>query len=145
LNDQLLQGPDLMNGLLGIIILFCQEPVAMVADVEGMFHQVRVAPDDCNALRFLWWPNNDLSKEPVDYQTLVHLYRAMSSPSYASFCLKKTASDQGKFDVETTTTVDWNFYVDNCVKVSATLQDRPCTDCTSTFIFHIHPYNPHIF
>ena len=89
----------------------------MVADVEGMFHQVRAAPDDCNALRFLWWPNDDLSKEPVDYQMLVHLFGVTSSPSCASFCLKKTASDnQGDFDVETITTVDRNFYVDDCLK-----------------------------
>ena len=35
LNDQLLQGPDLNNGLVGVLIRFRQEPVAMVADVEG--------------------------------------------------------------------------------------------------------------
>ena len=117
LNDQLLQGPDLTNGLLGVIIRFRQEAVAMVADVEGMFHQVRVAPDDCHVLRFLWWPNNDLSKEPVDYQMLVHLFGAMSSPSCASFCLKKTALDnQDEFDVETIKTVNRNFYVDDCLK-----------------------------
>ena len=117
LNDQLLQGPDLTNGLLGIIICFRQEPVAMVADVEGMFNQVQVAPNDCDALRFLWWPNDDLSKEPVDYQMLVHLFGATSSPSCASFCLKKTASDnKGEFDEETITTVDRNFYVDDCLK-----------------------------
>lgn len=89
----------------------------MVSDVEGMFHQVQTALDDCNALRFLWWPNDDLSKKPVDYQMLEHLFRATSSPSYASFCLKKTASDnQGEFDQETITTVDQNVYVDNCIK-----------------------------
>ena len=53
LNDQLLQGPDLTNGLVGVLIRFRQEPVAVVADIEGMFHQVRVAPEDCHALRFL--------------------------------------------------------------------------------------------
>lgn len=115
LNDQLFQGPDLTNGLLGIIIHFGQEPDAMVSDVEGMFHQVQAAPDDCNALRFLWWPNDDLSKKPVDYQMLEHLFRATSV--FASFCLKKTASDnQGKFDQETITTVDQNVYVDDCIK-----------------------------
>jgi len=71
LNDQLLQVPDLTNGLLGVIIRFRREPVAMVADVKGMFHQVQVAPIDCNAIRFLWWPNDDLPKEPVDYQNNV--------------------------------------------------------------------------
>ena len=89
LNDQLLQGPDLTNGLVGVLIRFRQEPVAMVADVEGMFHQVRVAPEDCQALRFLWWPDDDLSKEPTDFQMLVHLFGATSSPSCASFSLKK--------------------------------------------------------
>ena len=39
-------------------IRFCQEPISMVADIEGMFHQVQVAPKDCQALRFLWWPNS---------------------------------------------------------------------------------------
>ena len=42
LNVKLLQGPDLTNGLLGVIIRFRQEPVAMVADVEGMFHQKKI-------------------------------------------------------------------------------------------------------
>jgi len=82
--------------------------------MEGMFHQVQVTPDDCNALRFLWWSNNDHSKEPVDYQMLVHLFRAMLSPSCTSFCLEKMASDNlGEFDVETITTVDRNFYEDD--------------------------------
>jgi len=106
LNDQLLQGPYLPNELLGVVIRFQKEPIAMVADVEGMFYQVQVAPNECNALRFLWWPNDDLSKEPLDYQMLVHLFGAMLSPSCASFYLKKTASDnQGDFDVETITTL----------------------------------------
>ena len=48
---------------------------------------------------------------------LVHLFGATSSPSCASFCLKKMASDnQGEFDEETITTVDRNFYVDDCLK-----------------------------
>ena len=26
----------------------------MIADVEAMFHHVRVKPSDCDSLRFLW-------------------------------------------------------------------------------------------
>ena len=40
LSDQLLQGPDLTNWLVGVLIHFCQESIAMMADIEGMFHQV---------------------------------------------------------------------------------------------------------
>ena len=62
LNDQLLQGPDLTNNLTGVLLRFRQEPVALMADVEKMFHQVKVEPSDCDALRFLWWEEGDLTK-----------------------------------------------------------------------------------
>ena len=46
----------------------------VMADVEAMFHQVRVHPKDVNALRFLWFPHGDLSAQPCEYQMLVHLF-----------------------------------------------------------------------
>jgi len=61
LNQQLLQGPDQTNQLVGVLSRFRQEPIGVVADIEAMFHQVLVEPKDCDALRFLWWPNGDLS------------------------------------------------------------------------------------
>ena len=42
LNDQLLKGPDLMNNLVGVLSRFRMKHVAIVADVEVMFHQVKV-------------------------------------------------------------------------------------------------------
>ena len=53
LNQQLLQGPDLTNQLVGVLIWFRQEPVALVADIEDMFHQVVVEQKDQDVLRFL--------------------------------------------------------------------------------------------
>ena len=53
LNDMLLQGPDLNNNLIGVLMRFREEPVAVVADIESLFHQVIVDPEDCDALRFL--------------------------------------------------------------------------------------------
>ena len=40
LNDQLLQGPDLTNSLVLVLLRFCQERIGISADVEKMFHQV---------------------------------------------------------------------------------------------------------
>ena len=42
LNSQLLQGPNLMNNLVGVLIRFRQEKIALAADIEAMFNQVRV-------------------------------------------------------------------------------------------------------
>jgi hypothetical protein len=63
LNDQVLKGPDLMNNLVGVLLRFREDYVAVMSDVEAMFHQVKVPHDDCDVLRFLWWPNGDLDNE----------------------------------------------------------------------------------
>ena len=93
LDDELLQGPDLTNSLVGVLTRFHQEPVAFMSDVEAMFHQVRVNPEDHSTLRFLWWPNGNLDLEPEEYMMTMHPFGAVSSPSCANFALKKTAAD----------------------------------------------------
>ncbi|XP_074653625.1 uncharacterized protein LOC141907781 [Tubulanus polymorphus] len=62
LNEQLYHGPDMTNTLIGILVGFRQEPIVLVADVESMFHQVRVIPEQRDALRFLWWSTDDFGK-----------------------------------------------------------------------------------
>lgn len=47
LNQQLLQGLDQTNHLIGVLIRFREEPIAMFADVEAMFLQVLVEPRNC--------------------------------------------------------------------------------------------------
>ena len=78
LNTELLQGPDLTNGLVGVISRFRQEPVAVMTDIKAMFHQVRVSPNDVDFLRFLWWPKGDVNRKPVEHRMLVHLFGATS-------------------------------------------------------------------
>ena len=55
LNDKLLQGPDFTNTLVGVMTRFRQESIDLMSDIESMFHQLEVAPDNRDALRFLWW------------------------------------------------------------------------------------------
>jgi hypothetical protein len=117
LNHELLQGPDFTNSLVGVLIRFRENSVALMADIESMFHQVHVAPSDYDALRFLWWPENDLEAEPQEFQMLVHLFGATSSPSCANFALQRTADDNSKdFGTKISEIVKRNFYVDDCLK-----------------------------
>ena len=86
----------------------------MTADIEAMFHQVYVDPPDRDALRFLWWPEGDLQKEPEIYRMVKHLFGVTSSPSCANFCLQKTASSyREEFDPDRIQTVMINMYVDH--------------------------------
>ena len=48
LNDVLLQGPDFLNSLFVVLTRFRKERVALVADIEGMYHQIKVHPNDRN-------------------------------------------------------------------------------------------------
>ena len=117
LNDKLLSGPNLTSTLVGVLLRFREEAVALMADVEIMFHQVRVPSEDYDVLIFLWWPNGDTSKELVEYQMTVHIFGAMSSPSCANYALKMIAEDQkGNFDNDVLETIRNNFYVDDCLK-----------------------------
>ena len=74
LNSRVLQGPDLTNKLVGVLTRFRLHQVALMADVEAMFHQVRVKPDDQDALRFLWWPRGNTNEPPRAYRMTVHLF-----------------------------------------------------------------------
>ncbi len=73
LNAKLLQGPGLISSIIGVVTTFRKEPMIFMADVESMFHQVKVPADDVDLLRFLWWPDGDLNQDPVDFRMLVHL------------------------------------------------------------------------
>ncbi|PFX13941.1 hypothetical protein AWC38_SpisGene21942 [Stylophora pistillata] len=121
LNQQLLQGPDQTNQLVGVLSRFRQNSVGIVADIEAMFHQVLVDPKDRDSLRFLWWPNGDLTKEMKEYRIVKHLFGATSSPSVTNFFLRKTAqSYQEEFDKEIIETVNRNMYVDDMMKSTST-------------------------
>ena len=93
-----------------------------MADIKGMFHQVRLPDTDPDLLRFLWWPNGNLDKNLEEFQMMVHLFGAVSSPSCANFALRKTAEDnKEKFNPEVINTVHKNFYVDDCLKSVPTI------------------------
>ena len=79
-NNQLLQGPDLPNSLLGILLWFRQYPVALVADIEGMFNQVKVPPENSDALRLHWWKDRGLERSSKFLMTS-HIFGTTDSPS----------------------------------------------------------------
>ena len=65
-----------------MLIRFREKEVAIVADTQEIFHQVKVPEKDCDLLHFLWLPS-DLDDAPETYQMKVHIFRAKDSP----FCI----------------------------------------------------------
>ena len=117
LNQQLLQGPDLTNNLTGVLCRFRQERIAFMCDIQAMFHQVKVDVEHRNLLRFLWWDDPEMKRDPVEFRMTVHLFGATSSPGCANFALKTTADQyEESCGREAADFVRRNFYVDDGLK-----------------------------
>ncbi len=117
LNNNLLTGPDILNSLTGVLLNFRIHKVAVAADIEAMFHQVRVDPTDADSLRFLWKDDITAEGSPQMYQMLVHIFGAKDSPTCANYAVKRTARDNiDKFDPATIETALRAFYVDDLLK-----------------------------
>ena len=87
LNQNLLPGPDLLNNLVSVLIRFRHGKYALMTDIEKMFHQVFVNPNDTDTLRFLW---RECPDEVVsDYKMLVHIFDKVDSPCCANGALRK--------------------------------------------------------
>ncbi|XP_061170784.1 uncharacterized protein LOC133180260 [Saccostrea echinata] len=124
LNDQLLQGPDLINNLLGILIRFRKHMVAVVADVQQMFHSFLVEEEHRDYLRFLWHKDNKLEYPLATYRMRVHVFGNRPSPSIAMYGLQRigelSANTHGP---EVKEFIVNDFYVDDGLKSCPTEQE----------------------
>lgn len=112
LNDHLLPGPTLGPTLLGVLLRFRENAVAISSDIKGMFHQVRLLQEDKPFLRFLW-RNLDQGKAPTVYEWQVLPFGTVCSPCCATFALQKHVYDHSKPEEDVHASVEHNFYVDN--------------------------------
>ncbi|VDP19148.1 unnamed protein product [Echinostoma caproni] len=124
LNDTLYQGPDTIANLVGIILRFRKVRVAVTADIEEMFMQVKVPKHDRGALTFLWWPQGDPPKNPEEYQLKDHPFGATSSLFCANFALNRAAREFGSgYGRAVLKAIEENVYVDDCLALSTTCDE----------------------
>ena len=120
LNDRCLQGPDLLNRLLHILLRFRQHRYAIQADVEAMYNQVRIPDEDKDALRFLWYEGQDLKH----YRMTSHLFEGVRYASSSTYALQNTVKKcDDRCSPIVRDTVMNSFYVDDCLRSSATKEE----------------------
>ena len=116
INECLHQGPDTINSLVGVLLRFRRAPIVIIADIEEMFLQVRLAKEDQEWMRFLWWRDGDMRNQVETFKMLVHPFGARSSPFCANFALQRAIMDNRAdlseiaMDIATN-----NIYVDDCI------------------------------
>ncbi|XP_051816280.1 uncharacterized protein LOC127537608 [Acanthochromis polyacanthus] len=146
LNDHLLSGPELTNNLVGVLCRFRKGPVAVMCDIERMFHQFHVRAEDQDYLRFLWWDDGDFQSQPSIYRMRVHLFGAASSPGCANYGLRHIAAQgRGRFSEATIRFIERNFYVDDGLISVSTDEEAiqlisEARQLCSTGKLHIHKF-----
>ena len=114
-------GPDLLQILIHVLMRFRQRPYAVSADIEGMFLQVGVIPQDRPSLRFLW--REDPATDVAVYQYIPHIFGSKDSQTCANYALQRTARDIRKKFPEAEKSVENNFYMDDYLESSAIIDE----------------------
>ncbi|XP_069103769.1 uncharacterized protein [Argopecten irradians] len=124
LNKVLMKGPNLTNNLLGVLLRFRKEYIAISCDVEQMFYCFGVREDQRNFLRFLWYEDNNPTKPLIEYRMCKHVFGNSPSPAVATYGLRKTVREtENTFGGDVTDFVTKNFYVDDGLTSVPTAQE----------------------
>ena len=112
LNDYWHKGPDLLNGLFGVILRFRENPVAISADISKMYHMIAIPTFDQHVHRFLW-RNLEVGKEPDTYVKTVLTFGDRPSPAMAIVALQKIAKLKEEDEPKAAETIIKNTYMDD--------------------------------
>lgn len=104
----------MVPSLLAVLLRFREHSVGISSDIRGMFHQVRLLPEDRPLLRFLWRDTNR-EEQPSVYEWRVLAFCTTSSPCCATFALQLHARDSSNLGEAAREAGKKSFYVDNCM------------------------------
>ena len=112
LNDYWQKGPDLLNGLFGVILRFRENRVATTADISKMYHRVLIPLKDQHVHRFLW-RNLEVDRPPDTYVMNVLTFGDKPAPAMAQVALRKTAEEGESDSPRAAQTIKDNSYMDD--------------------------------
>ncbi|XP_074034243.1 uncharacterized protein [Leptinotarsa decemlineata] len=120
LNENLLQGPDYLTLLPGVLMHFRRSKWGFCGDITEMFHRVKIRKEDRCAQRFLW-RNGEQHRQVDEYELQVMMFGASCSP-YSPQYVKNLNAKQSKYP-ELIKDVERNFYVDDYLDFYDTVQE----------------------
>ncbi|GFS80422.1 integrase catalytic domain-containing protein [Trichonephila clavipes] len=118
LNDILMVGPRVQRDVYPILLSFRTFQIAVCADLEKMFRQIRISSEDTNWQRILW---RDNPKETVkEYRLTTVTYGTSCTPYLSTRTLTQLAFDEReRFPLASFATLH-HFYVDDLLSGAAT-------------------------
>ncbi|XP_033363105.1 uncharacterized protein LOC117241248 [Bombus vosnesenskii] len=110
LNDVLHTGPKLQDDLFFILLRFQSHQYVITGDVEKMYRQFLVRPEDRKFQQILW---RNADGEVDTYQLNTVTFGLSAAPYLAICCLKQLADDEGHRYPRAATVLQRDFYVDD--------------------------------
>lgn len=111
LNDHLMIGPKLQRELPTILLRWRQFHYVYTADIEKMFRQIRIHPDDVDFTRILWRSHEDRPIQP--YRLLTVIYDTAPAPYLSMRVLHQLALDDGLLFPRARDIIQNSIYVDD--------------------------------
>ncbi|UYV84382.1 hypothetical protein LAZ67_X001975 [Cordylochernes scorpioides] len=121
LNDLLHVGPKLQNNIFNILLKFRTNSVALVADIEKMYRQIRLHPDDIKYQTILWRDRKDL--ELQEYNLLTVTYGLACAPYLTIRTLHQIAHEVQVSNPRISKIIREDFYVDVLLTGCPTVED----------------------
>lgn len=121
LNDTLLIGPVVQSDIFSIMLRFRQHRYVFTADIQKMYRQIRIHPDDTHKQRIYW---REQPNEPLKILELLTVtYGTASAPFQATRSLVQLANEEAEnFPVAAKITRS-DCYVDDVLSGAPTLND----------------------
>ncbi|XP_058830213.1 uncharacterized protein LOC131689266 isoform X1 [Topomyia yanbarensis] len=124
LNESLLVGPVVQDDLVAIVLRFRTYPVALVADIEKMYRQVLLHPEDTALQRIFWRFHPD---QPIQIFELLTVTYGMAPSSFlATRTLQQLACDEGSAYPNGAPALRKGFYVDDFIGGASTITEAIC-------------------
>ena len=116
-NSLLMQGPDLMQPLVDVLLRFRQDSIAFTCDIKDMFHQVKLPPQDQGSAVILWFKDHNIEQGiPEELECGVHAFGWTSSPTAAIYSVLQTAlSNESGAHPDTVQVMVSQLYMDDCL------------------------------
>ena len=125
INQAVLAGENLLNGLVEVLIRFRLGRYACVADISKCFFQVGIPCDQQDWFRIVWYENNDLDHgKPQVFRFTRHVWGINSSPYVALLALNRLIEENpSNASKLTLNAIENNRYMDDILLASDSLSD----------------------
>lgn len=121
LNDVLMRGPTVQEDIFSILVRFRKHQYVITADIEKMFRQIMIAPEDRHLQRILWRANP--SEMLRTYNLLTITYGTTPASFMATQCLVTLAEDIEKENPKLAEVINRDFYMDDLMTGCDTVEE----------------------